>query len=62
LNTNQNNSSSNNISQDESAMNFSFSEVKTSQDKFAGPFFEKNMVILQTDYPNGKNCCYEMME
>ena len=46
----------NNISQDESAMNFSFSEVKASVDKSA--FFDRNMMVLHTDFPK----TYEMLE
>ena len=34
---------------DESAMNFSFSDIKSSIDK--SRLFEKNMQILYTDYP-----------
>lgn len=37
-------------------MNFSFSEVKASVDK--STFFDKNLIILHTEYPKQ----YEMLE
>lgn len=55
-NRNKNYSQQAYVSHEESGMNFSFSDVKTSVDKSL--MFDRNMQILNTDYPQD----YEMLE
>ena len=53
---NSHNNHNNHQLSDESPMNFSFSDIKTNVDKSA--LFDRNMMILHTDYPRE----YEMLE